>query len=301
MIQYHHFSQWALLLGALIFLIPPAYAESMSPIVGSQVYSLQQQQPQNKDEVLTQLAQADVVYLGETHDRAEDHQLQLEILRSLHRQRSALIIGMEMFQRPYQAALDRYLAGQITEADLIQQTDYKRRWGFPWELYAPIVRFAKEHQLPIVALNTPSEITRKVARSGLESLTLAEQQWIPPKSAILAKPEAYRQRIRQIYDEIHQGKGTSRDFERFFLAQVLWDETMADRIATTLRRQPNALVVVLAGQGHIIFRDGIPNRVARRTDPLRPSRPLKQVTVLLNPPDDVKAERAISDYFWYSP
>ncbi|MBF2027194.1 MAG: ChaN family lipoprotein [Oscillatoriales cyanobacterium C42_A2020_001] len=301
MIPYQHLSRWVLLLGVLIFLISPVQAEPISSTKESQIYSLQQQQQQSRDEVMAQLIRADVVYLAETHDRPEDHELQLEILQSLHQQRPFLAIGMEMFQRPYQAALDRYLAGEITESALIQQTDYKRRWGYPWELYAPIVRFAKEQQLPIVALNTPSEVTRKVARFGLDNLTLAEQQWIPPKSAILAKPEAYRQRIRQIYDEIHQDKGTSSDFERFFLAQVLWDETMADRIATMLQKQPNALVVVLVGQGHVIFRDGIPNRVARRIAPLRPTRPLKQVTVLLNPPDDVKAERAIADYFWYSP
>ncbi len=301
MTNYRYLSVWGLLLGAFVFLLSPAQAEPGNRTVESQVYNLRQQQNQAIDVVLDQLAQADVVYLAETHDRPQDHQAQLEILRSLLHRRSKLIIGMEMFQRPYQATLDRYIAGQITEADLIQQTDYKRRWGYPWELYAPIIRFAKDNQLPIVALNTPSEVTRKVARAGLDNLTLVDRQWIPPRSAILAKPEAYRQRIRQIYDEIHQGKGTSSDFERFFLAQIVWDETMAERVATTLQKQPNSLVVVLAGQGHVMYGDGIPSRVTRRMATIRKASPFKQITVLLNPTDDLKLEPAIADYFWYSP
>ena len=274
------------------------------------------QRPSQKVEsaavVLQDLAKAEVVYLAETHDRLEDHQAQLYILQELHRLRPNLAIALEMFQRPYQPAIDRYLAGNSSEAELQSQTQYQKRWGYPWEFYAPILRFAKQQKLPVVALNTPTEITRKVSRTGLDSLTLAEQQWIPPKSAILLQPEAYRQRIRQIYNEIHAGSGNSANFEKFFLAQVLWDETMAERIAVTLQKRPDTLIVVLVGQGHVIYGDGIPARVARRAGTagfLR--RPLRQRSLLLNPSQEMQKERnsaipegivsRIADYFWNSP
>ena len=251
--------------------------------------------------VLQDLAKAEVVYLAETHDRPEDHQAQLYILQELHRLRPNLAIALEMFQRPYQPAIDRYLAGDLSEMELQSETQYQKRWGYPWEFYIPILRFAKEKKLPVVALNTPTEITRKVSRTGLDSLTLAEQQWIPPKSAIRLEPAAYRDRIRQIYDEIHSGSGNSANFEKFFLAQVLWDETMADRIASTLQKRPDTLIVVLVGQGHVLYGDGIPNRVARRAGTngfLR--RPVQQRSLLLNPSQDIQkqAGSAIADYFW---
>jgi len=264
------------------------------------VYSLQTQQPQPLEQVIDRLVDANVVYLAETHERPEDHQAQLEIVRSLASRRP-LIIGMEMFQRPFQWVLDDYLTGRITEAELVRRTQYQKRWGYTWEFYAPILRFAQSQQIPVLALNTPSEVTRKVARSGLDSLTLAERQWIPPQSSILTQPDAYRQRIRQLYDEMHQGKGNSANFERFFQAQVLWDETMAERVAIALRQSPAALVVVLAGQGHILYGDGIPNRVLRRLQQWRPQQSLKQAIVILNPPEDLPKQPAIADYFWYSP
>jgi uncharacterized iron-regulated protein len=80
-------------------------------------------------------------------------------------------------------------------------------------------------------------------------------------------------------------------FERFFQAQVLWDETMADRIA---RSAPTAQVIVLAGQGHLIYGYGIPDRVARRQPGIR------QTVILLSPDPELAAidvgGRSIGDY-----
>ncbi|WP_421658404.1 ChaN family lipoprotein [Leptothermofonsia sp. ETS-13] len=254
------------------------------------------QQPLSVESVLKKIARVNVVYLGETHDRPEDHQAQLTIIQALHRLNPQLVVGMEMFQRPYQPVIDRYLAGKITEAELIEQSQYPKRWGFPWEFYAPIVRFARDKGLPVIALNTLTEVTRKVARSGLESLTLAEKRFIPPNSAIALGPVSYRQRLGQIYDDIHHGKTSQANFERFFQAQVLWDETMAERIAQSLQQEPKRLVVVLVGQGHVVYGDGIPSRVARRVPKV------SQVSILLNPPEEFQNQKegAIADYFWFT-
>ncbi|XHX77423.1 MAG: ChaN family lipoprotein [Stenomitos frigidus ULC029] len=263
-------------------------------------FNLLRQQPEDPTAVLQKLAQADVVYLGETHDRLADHQAQLAIVQALHQLRPKLAIGMEMFQRPYQAVLNQYLMGGLTEAALQDQSQYQKRWGYSWDFYAPILRFAKAKGLPVVALNTPTEVTRKTSRSGLESLTLVERRFIPPRSTIVLGPDSYRDRLQKIYAESYHGKSVSGSFERFFQAQVLWDETMADRIAYTLQKQPETLVVVLVGQGHVIYGDGIPVRVSRRMQATR-SQPLKQITLLLN--TDVterQSDRPIADYLWHS-
>ncbi len=293
---------WALSLGVILFYGFPAYAQTSSSMAQPNArvsVSNSQKQGQDPQRVLQKLAIADVVYLGETHDSADDHRAQLEIIQSLHRLRPNLAIAMEMFQRPYQSVLDRYLAGTITEAQLKEISQYETRWGFEWEYYAPILRFAKENQLPVVALNTPTEVTQKVSRRGLESLTVADRRFIPPISEIRAEPEAYRERMRLIYQEIHQGKGNSRQFDRFFLAQILWDETMADRVSQFLKTNPKTSIVVLVGQGHIIYRDGIPSRVTRRMQGAK-RRSLVQLLLLLNPSAETTASSkpAIADYFW---
>lgn len=246
---------------------------------------------------LLKLITANVVYLGETHDNPKDHQIQLEIIQSLQRQNPKMAIAMEMFQRPYQDVLNRYVAGQISEADLLASSEYNRRWGFPWEYYAPIVRFAKQENLPILALNTPTEVTHQVARAGLENLTPQQQQHIPPVAEIRTDNQEYRQMVLDAFKQHQQAShGASLNFERFFLAQVLWDETMAESIAEFVKSHPEYQVVVLAGQGHIIYGYGIPSRVARRFH----HRQLHQRSILLSPSESITRteEKPVADFIW---
>ncbi|NJR38332.1 MAG: ChaN family lipoprotein [Leptolyngbyaceae cyanobacterium CSU_1_4] len=306
---------WAGAIACLLFWSPSVSAQTVFECGNAEV--LDRQAFVAQQVIVTDLAQARVVYLGETHDDLADHQGQLEIIRALYQQKQqhqhnqqqhqqhqskGLAIALEMFQRPAQPLLDQYLAGKITELELRQQSEYDSRWGFSWEYYAPILQFAKAHQLPLIALNVPTEITRQVARSGLESLTATDRQWIPPDSEIRTDNAAYRPMIRAVYEEIHSGSSISGSFDRFFLAQVLWDETMAQVIAALLQAQPNHQVVVLAGEGHLVYGHGIPSRVARRIEGI------EQRSVLLNPDEEMKSEGVISlghplgiaDYFWLS-
>ncbi|HEY9622723.1 MAG TPA: ChaN family lipoprotein [Crinalium sp.] len=271
------------------------------PVLAQEIVGPGSAHPNRLSSVFTDLSQANVVYLGETHDNEADHLAQLQIIQELHHRNPHLAIGMEMFQRPFQSAIDAYLRGEITEDELRQQSEYDRRWGFPWENYAPILRFAKANQIPILALNTPTEVTRRAARKGLALLSVSDRQWIPPISEIQLGSDAYRQFLRPLYDSFHDDVGSSDTFDSFFLAQVLWDETMADRVVTFLRANPEDRVIVLAGQGHVMYGYGIPSRVAHRMQNVPH---FKQRLVLLNPSDDVQNSReegAIADYFWISP
>ncbi|MGG6268064.1 ChaN family lipoprotein [Leptolyngbya sp. AN03gr2] len=274
----------ALSLSLFVFWTAPSYAQT--PTITTPT-----QQKLDAQTVLKQLKQSRVIYLGETHDSEADHRAQLEIIRSLYQQNPKLAIGMEMFQRPFQSGLDSYLAGTANQSTLRESTEFDKRWGYSWEFYYPIINFAKENQLPVIALNTPMEVTRKVARQGLESLTAEEKRYIPPIDEIKLEPERYRDRLQKIFSA-HAGKGSSRWFNSFFQAQVLWDETMADAIVQFLKKNPDRQIVVLAGQGHIIYGDGIPSRVDRRMPGI------KQSKILLNPSAEYLKEAGIADFFW---
>ncbi len=248
--------------------------EALPVVAQSEVRFTPQQQ-----KIIEQLQTANVVYLGETHDSESDHQQQLAIIQALFKHKSRLAIGMEMFQRPAQPIIDRYLASKITAAELRQQTEFDQRWGYQWELYAPILEFAKANRLSIIALNTPTEITRKVAKQGLESLTQAELEYIPPIAEIDRTNAKYQQMILESYQQ-HAGivSINSKSFDRFYTAQLLWDETMSERTANFVKQNPDYQIIVLAGRSHVIYGYGIPDRVKRR---LKQSKFI-QKTVLLD-------------------
>jgi uncharacterized iron-regulated protein len=246
-------------------------------------------------EIVAKLEKTDVVYLGETHDRLSDHQAQLKIIEAVYQRKDGKVaLAMEMFQRPYQKVLDRYINREISEEELLAQAEYEERWGFAWENYQAIAQFARKHRLPIIAMNTPTEVNRKVARQGLDSLTVEEKKYIPPESEIDLSNVEYRTKIQQVYQQhAAHSHGNSSSFERFFLTQVLWDETMAESIAQFVKSHPKTQVIVLVGQGHIAYGYGIPSRVARRLG----KDGVRQATVVFEGDKPVESDK-IADFVW---
>jgi uncharacterized iron-regulated protein len=215
-------------------------------------------QPMTPEQAIARLTAARVVIVGESHTEAWDHMLQLKLYEAMGAPPIAL--GMEMFQRPFQAPLDAYIAGTIDEATMLAQTEYASRWGFEPAMYAPLWRSARAAGAPILALNAPRELSRRISQVGLDGLTPAERAQLPP--ALDLTNAAHRAWVRDIFS----GHGMPMDdatFERFYAAQVCWDETMAHTAATYLAPDPQRRIFIMAGSGHVIYDHGIPSRLAR--------------------------------------
>jgi aminopeptidase N len=235
-------------------------------------------------EVIRQVEDRKIVYAGETHDLFSHHIVQLEVIKALHRQGKKVAIGMEMFQSPFQGAVDDYIAGRIGEREFLKKTEYFKRWRFDYNLYRPILQFARGEKIPVAALNIRTEIVEKVARHGLDSLSEEERKFIPRQMDF--SDEAYRDRLREIFREHKDFPG--RNFDFFYQAQILWDESMAESIDSFLKTNPDHQMVVLAGAGHLAFGSGIPRRTARRNG--------LKYAILLN---DAELARDVADYVVY--
>jgi len=231
--------------------------------------------------VMERVAGKKIVYVGENHNQFSHHVMELETIRDLHRRGKKIAIGMEMFQRPFQKPLDDYIAGRIDERELLKKTQYFKRWGFDYNLYRPILEFARSERIPVVALNMRQEIVDKVFQGGLDSLSEEEKALIP--SQIDFSDDAYRERLEKVFRE-HQDFG-AENFNFFYQAQILWDETMSESIDEFLKAHPIDHMVVLAGNGHLAYGSGIPKRTARRNG--------YDHAIILN---DVDLEKDIADY-----
>jgi uncharacterized iron-regulated protein len=209
--------------------------------------------------IIPELSGKRVVFVGETHDRFDHHLTQLEIIRRLHALQPRLAIGMEAFQQPFQHVLDDYVAGNLSEREMLRASEYYTRWRFDYRLYAPILRYAREQRLPVVALNLPVELTSKVGREGLDALTAAERAQLP---AVIDRTDIdYERRLREVFNQ-HPDNG--RSFDNFVDVQLLWDEGMAEQAAEYLASHPDYRMVILAGSGHLAWGSGIPRRLTRR-------------------------------------
>lgn len=238
------------------------------------------------ENIIPELSKARVVFVGESHTNYGHHLSQLEIIRRLYEVDPNIAIGMEFFQQPFQEYLDAYGAGDLEEEEMLRKTEWYTRWSFDYRLYQPILRYAREQGIPLIALNLPKEITRKVGDGGIESLTEEEKAQIP--SEIDDSDKAYRKRMKDIFSQ-HPHAGEQK-FERFLQVQLLWDEGMAARAADYLANNPEKRLVVLAGIGHLYHGAGIPKRVHRRI-------PVETVVVL--PWDSVEVAPGISDFLLF--
>lgn len=242
------------------------------------------------DEVVAGLLDKRLVYIGEGHTNYEDHLLQLEIIRALHAHDPRLAIGMEMFPRQNQAALDRYLAGELDEKAFLKESHYYEVWRYDYRLYRDILSFARHNQLPVIGLNLEKEIVNRVFRQGGSAGLDVEQAELLPPDRKLDEP-GYRERLELAY-MMHRAQKQKGNFSGFLQAQALWDETMAETIATYLEAHPEERMVVIAGRGHVDRKNGIPPRVTRRL-------PVSQAVVANS--IGLVSEYETADYLFFSP
>lgn len=215
----------------------------------------------SEDQFAGRLISAKYVIVGESHDSPEDHALQLRVYEWMTSGRR-VALGMEMFQRPFQEPLDLYVSGEIDEATMLERTEWKTRWGFETDLYRPLWEMARKKSLPIIALNVRRELTKRVSAVGVSALTDEER-------GQLVELDLTREDYRSWLQDVFSGHGMKMDrekFQRFYEAQVLWDETMADSAVNALRQGPGDLdaILLIVGRGHAEFRWGIPSRIERR-------------------------------------
>lgn len=213
------------------------------------------------DDIMPKLFASRIIYIGEKHDKFAHHINQLQVIKKMHVAGYKLAVGMEMFQTPFQPALDDYLTGKIDENSFLERSEYFSRWRYDYNLYKPIIDYLKQQNIPLIALNIEGDITRQVARQGIDSLADEKKKQLP--TAMDFSNEQYRRDLDKVF-AFHGEQKELKEFSYFYQAQLLWDEGMAESAYQFLAKNPDRKLVVLAGNGHVRHKYGIPERLYRR-------------------------------------
>ncbi len=232
-------------------------------------------------DVINSVSDKKIIYVGEVHNVFAHHAVQLDVITGIYRKNRKVAIGMEMFQKPFQKTLDDFIAGRIDEKNFLKRSGYFKRWGLDYNLYKPILDFARMKKIPVIALNLEREIIEKVSKSGIDSLSDEERKELP--SEMDFSDTEYRERLKEIFRMHKDFK--ERNFDYFFQSQILWDETMSQSVEEFLQKNPDYQIVVLVGQGHLRYGAGIPKRTYRRNG--------YDYAIILT---DERVEKDIADY-----
>ncbi|WP_299228513.1 ChaN family lipoprotein [Sulfurihydrogenibium sp.] len=182
-----------------------------------------------------------IIIVGENHTDGLDHKKQLEVIKDYYKYDKKIIIEMEMFQQPFQEYLDKYIQGELDLNQLVEKTEYKKRWGFDINLYKDILEFARENKIKIVALNIPSELLSEIRKKGLENIDSAYL----PKPIPKHTPEEIK-----FIDEAMKEHKNIKNKQAFYDIQLAWDYGMAYKIYDTYKKYPDYKIIVLIGKGH---------------------------------------------------
>ena len=253
------------------------------------------------------LARADVVFVGEQHDDPNTHRLELAVLEALARRGRPVIVSLEMFERDVQEPLEHFLMGHMDEAEFLKGA---RPWPRYVTDYKPLVDFAIARNWSVIAANVPRSIAGEIAKGGLDVLQTKSE----PDKLLFA-----RERICPVNDDYfkrfaeamggHPAPGVSADeaartTERYYFAQCVKDETMAESIAAAYgaisTTGPRPVIVHFNGAFHSDYGLGTAARVKRRLPKAR------TVVVSIRPVGDLDtiatttADRPLGEYVVYT-
>lgn len=219
-------------------------------------------EPVPMNQALDDMATARIVYLGEHHTVPRHHKFQLEIIKGLVERGLDIAIGMEMFSIEQQGALTEWLQSGSHLDELIIKLG-KERWNNLND-YAGIMYFARQVKSPIICLNAPDALVRKVAKEGLGGLDESQLESVP-KDVNEINPQY--ERLLRLKLRVHKSF-QEKKLDRIILAQAVRDSVMARSAVDFLKSDYGAgkTMIIVAGSGHLNYGFGIPEKVGRHFD-----------------------------------
>jgi uncharacterized iron-regulated protein len=251
---------------------------------------------------ITSLSGQDVIYLGEEHHNRFHVLAAVKVLEALLSKGRRPAVGLEMLSWDAQPVLNRYLAGEISISDFLDEVKWDETWGGAYDDYAPLIDFGRQQHLPVLALNPPRPLVRRVVAVGLAK-ALEELQTAGLGMAEIPEDPRYGEIITSQIELCHPGM-SARGYQRMLEASMFRDEGMAKTIAEYLRdRKPDeGPLLSYTGGGHIQYQLPIPNRVLRR------HAATQQTSVYLSSfelkrTDEINGllQGRIADYLWLTP
>lgn len=251
------------------------------------------------DTLVTELARARYVLLGERHDNPDHHRVQAAVVRGLLAMGRRPAVAFEMFSADDAGAIARHLAVAPRDAaGLAGAVDWKRSGWPDWAYYEPIAQAALDTGLPIVAANLSPATVRALVRGDRSALSgglgsrYALDQPLPDggQAALTAEIKA-----------AHCGHLPANRVDGMVLAQRARDAMLADSMVSAERDG----AVLIAGAGHVRTDRGVPIylRARERAATVAVLAPLEVSDRWIRPEDYGEAfgGKLPYDWVWFTP
>ncbi len=218
---------------------------SQTPIADHyKIYDTRTKQVIMLDKIIADAADADVLFFGEEHNDSACHYMEKTIFEALYKQYPGKIaLSLEMFETDNQIALNDYLGGFIPEDRFSKDV---RLWS-NYKDYRPMIEFAKQNQVSVIAANPPRRYVSMVSRRGmrsLDSLSKEAKAFLPPLPY-----DTLTGRYRDKFMEVMNGS-PGGDNPRVYHSQSLWDAGMSYSIYKFRKKNKDIKIFHCVGRFH---------------------------------------------------
>lgn len=227
----------------LAFVLLPFLVKSQDISQHFKVYDVKKQKTVSLDDIVADMANADVLFFGEEHNDSIGHYLEVTLLKKLAAAYGNKVgLTLEMFHTDVQPVIDEYLAGIITEKNFMKEA---RAWN-NYKDYKPMIEFAKTEGIAVIGGNAAARYSNSVTKNGLEVLAK-----LPATSKQFLPPNAIDTLIGRYYDKfIGLLGGHGMGAMKVYQTQNFWDATMAWSIAKFAKENKGKKIFQVNGRFH---------------------------------------------------
>ena len=227
------------------------------------IYDTRIKQVVTLDKIITDCANANVLFFGEEHNDSACHYLEAEIFKALNKQYGEKItLSLEMFETDNQLALNEYLSGQIPEDRFAKDV---RLWP-NYKDYRPMIEYAKANHITVIAANAPRRYVNMVSRKGmrsLDSLSKDAKKFLPPLPY-----DTLNGRYREKFEEVMKGAPGSSS-PNIYYSQSLWDAGMSYSIYNYWKKHKGNKIFHCVGRFHCDEKLGTLAQLQKRKSKLK--------------------------------
>ena len=216
------------------------------------LYNIKTQKQLSTTELVNELGKYDIVLFGEFHDNTPIHEAEATIYDLLNTTRP-WTLSLEMFERDAQPYLDLYLQNKISEDSLLKSVN---EWPNYKTDYRALIEKAKDKHNKVIAANVPRRIAARVSKEGLNSLSQlpTEDKSLVTQHAVILLNEYQKLFYQTLCDNMGMTYTdsllTDPDLMRYYQAQCIKDDTMAESIYRCWKTSPETPIFHVNGDFH---------------------------------------------------
>jgi len=106
------------------------------------------------DDLTIACYKADIIYIGDYHALPASQEFAARLLGEIASRSREVVLCLEMVYGRHQRILDRYLRGEVTEAEFLKGIRYDLDWGYDWNAFRALFEAARARRVDVFGIDS---------------------------------------------------------------------------------------------------------------------------------------------------